>query len=188
MAATAPRPPEGETANLTPTSPAPSQKSVELERQLAEREANEAKISPRWRQAVLADADEQDSPVRPEARSQLRNAAWAETVTRVKLERQLHEVLGNAPPALGNPPVTPGLTAEERLRAFEALSAKAARQWIAWRDKAPTDQVLAARLGRGPGAAVCQEFRATRAWVQEAAQHLHVFRQLEHQSAQRIAR
>ena len=113
----------------------------------------------------------------------LRAAATKATADRVQSERELEYNFSVRAPPVGDAPRTDDESPGERLAAWQRRSARAAETWFAWRDSAPTEQVLAARKGEGPGAKLLMDFCSTRAWAQEAAKELHVRRALDLQIA-----
>jgi serine/threonine-protein kinase HipA len=105
--------------------------------------------------------------------------AQDDTRARAELEEELYRAAKKRPKDLAEPMELPRLEPEACLAAFKVRLGKAATAWFEWRDQAPASHVLAARLGRGPGAELCHRFREARSWVLETARQIEKSEQLE---------
>ena len=81
--------------------------------------------------------------------------------------------------ATRDPPATPDLDYDERLRDFVMRHAEAARDWADWCADATPEQAKEARAGRGPGSEPYRELCNTREWVETAAREAKVERELQ---------
>jgi len=87
---------------------------------------------------------------------------------RIELEDAYYELLGPPPLPDKQQPAAHGLTAADRVEVFSKRHTKVAAAWAEWRDHASLRDIWQARVGKGPGADLCHEFRSTRAWVYDA--------------------